>query len=167
MTDLSMVVVARQSKVELKININFLDTESSEAAACCPTQPYLPWSRHSAAVARLSQNITLFYHITIIIHVNIISQFILFVFLNIFLKYHTCKTFIALHKFVLSMSMINKPVLTMTTIKYKMYTALHCTVIVVLYNTEHIVHTARVAVKLTNLSFAVDLSLRLHLYFHR
>ena len=109
MTDLSMVVT-RQSKVELKININFLDTESSEAAACCPTQPYLPWSRHSAAVARLSQNITQVYHITIIIHVNIISLFILIVFLNIFLKYQNCKTFSALQKFVLSV--INKPVLT-------------------------------------------------------
>ena len=161
MTELSMVL-ARQSKVELKININFLDTESSEAAACCPTQPYLPWSRHSAAVARLSQNITLFYHITIIIHVNIISQFILFVFLNIFLKYHTCKTFIALHKFVLSM--INKPVLTGSDNDddkiQSVHWHCHCT-FVVLYNTEHIVHTARVVANVTNLSFAVDLFLRL------
>ena len=124
MTELSMVL-ARQSKVELKININFLDTESSEAAACCPTQPYLPWSRHSAAVARLSQNITKFYHITFI-HVNIISQFILFVFLNIFLKYHTCKTFIALHKFVLSM--INKPVLTGSDNDDDKIQSVHCTV---------------------------------------
>ena len=101
-------------------------------------------------------------NITIIIHVNIISQFILFVFLNIFLKYHTCKTFIALHKFVLSM--INKPVLTGSDNDddkiQSVHWHCHCT-FVVLYNTEHIVHTARVVANVTNLSFAVDLFLRL------